>query len=84
MKYVSALVSGIVLVLAPALAAAQAADQQAVARYKTSLAPIVEVADAERVLAQAEINDAIARIEVRRALLALARAAGDLGPFLAR
>jgi len=67
-----------------ALAAAQAAEQQAVARYRTALAPIVDVADAERVLTQAEINDAIARIEVRRALLALGRAAGDLGPFASR
>ncbi|WP_169928026.1 TolC family protein [Labilithrix luteola] len=67
-----------------ALSAARAAEQQALARYRTTLAPIVDVADAERVLTQAEINDAIARIEVRRALLALARAAGDLGPLLSR
>jgi hypothetical protein len=35
-------------------------------------------------LAQAEIDDAVARLEVRRALLLLARASGDLGPFLAQ
>jgi len=64
-----------------ALAAARAAEQQAVARYRTTLAPIVDVADAERVLSQAEINDAIARVEVQRALFALKRAAGDLGAF---
>jgi hypothetical protein len=29
------------------------------------------------------MDDALARIEVRRAELLLARAAGDLGPFLA-
>lgn len=67
-----------------ALTAARAAEQQALARYKTGLAPVVDVADAERVLAQAEIEDAVARLETRRALLLLARASGDLGPFLAR
>jgi outer membrane protein TolC len=68
----------------PALASATAASQQALARYQSGLAPVVDVADAQRVLAQAEIDDAVARLEVRRALLLLARAAGDLGPFLAQ
>jgi outer membrane protein len=66
-----------------ALASARAAERQAVARYQAALAPAVDVADAERLLAQAELDDALARIEVRRAALLLARAAGDLGPFLA-
>ena len=66
------------------LSAARAAEQQAAARFKTGLTPVVEVADAERVLAQAEIDDAVARLEVRRALLLLARASGDLAPFMAR
>jgi outer membrane protein TolC len=65
-----------------ALASAQAAAQQALARYQSGLAPVVDVADAQRVLAQAEIDDAVARLEVRRALLLLSRAAGDLNPFL--
>jgi outer membrane protein TolC len=65
------------------LASARAAEQQIVARYRAGLAPVVDVADAERLLLQAEIDDAVARLEVRRALLAVARAAGDLGPFLA-
>jgi outer membrane protein len=64
------------------LAAARTAEQQAAARFKTGLTPVLEVADAERVLAQAEIDDALARLEVRRAMLLLARASGDLGPFL--
>jgi outer membrane protein TolC len=68
----------------PALASARAAEQQALARYQSGLAPVVDVADAERVLAQAEIDDAVARLEVRRALLLFARASGDLGPFLAQ
>jgi outer membrane protein len=67
-----------------ALASARAAEQQALARYQSGLSPVVDVADAQRVLAQAEIDDAVARLEVRRALLLLARAAGDLGPFLAQ
>lgn len=65
------------------LASARAAEQQILARYRAGLAPVVDVADAERLLTQAEIDDAIARLEVRRALLALARASGDLRPFLA-
>ncbi|HEX8795813.1 MAG TPA: TolC family protein [Polyangiaceae bacterium] len=63
------------------LAAARAAEAQIVARYRAGLAPVIDVADAERVLTQAEIDDAVARLEVRRAMLAVARAAGDLGPF---
>lgn len=65
-----------------ALTSARAAEQQAVARYKAGLSSLVDVADAERVLAQAEIDDAVARLEVRRGLLLMARASGDLGPFL--
>jgi outer membrane protein TolC len=66
------------------LASARAAEQQAVARFKTGLTPVVDVADAQRLLAQAEVDDAVARLEVRRALLLLARASGDLGPFMAQ
>ncbi len=69
---------------APTLAAAKTAQEQAVARFRTGLAPVVDVADAQRVLAQAELEDAIARLEVRRALLLMGRASGDLAPFLAR
>jgi outer membrane protein len=68
----------------PALASARAANEQAVARYKAGLSPLVDVADAQRVLAQADQDDAVSRLEVRRAQLLLARAAGDLGPFLAQ
>lgn len=69
---------------APTLAAARTAQEQAVARFKTGLTSVVDVADAQRVLAQAELDDVVARLEVRRALLLLARASGDLSPFLAR
>lgn len=67
-----------------ALASARVAEQQAAARFKTGLSPVVDVADAQRLLAQAEIDEAVARLEVRRALLLLARASGDLGPFFAQ
>jgi outer membrane protein TolC len=63
------------------LASARAAEQQATARYRTGLASVVDVAETQRLLAQAEIDDAVARIEVRRALLLLARASGDLSAF---
>jgi hypothetical protein len=43
---------------------------------------VVEVADAQRLLAQAEVDDAVARLGVWRALLAAARIQGDIKPFL--
>ncbi len=64
------------------LEAARAAHEQAQARYRSGLTGIVEVADAQRQLAQAEIDDSLARLGVWRALLALAVAQGDLAPFL--
>jgi outer membrane protein TolC len=42
----------------------------------------VDVADAQRLLAQAEIDDALARLSVWRALLAWQAALGDIRPFL--
>jgi outer membrane protein TolC len=64
------------------LQAAQLGETQATARYQAGLAPIVEVADAERLLLQAEIEDNLARLTVWRALLGQALAQGDLQPFL--
>jgi outer membrane protein TolC len=68
---------------APAVAAARAASSQAKARYEAGLAPVIDVADAQRLLAQAELEDVVARVEVRRALLLVARASGDFDVFLA-
>jgi outer membrane protein len=65
-----------------ALKAARAAESQATARYRAGLATVVEVAEAQRLLAQAEIDDAVARLNVRRSELLLSRAIGDLTPFL--
>jgi hypothetical protein len=42
------------------------------------------MAGAQRLLAQAEADDALARLAVWRALLAAAQANGNLGPFLDR
>jgi outer membrane protein TolC len=65
------------------VAAARAASEQATARYKAGLGNIDAVAEAQRLLAQAEIDDALARLGVWRGLLAIATAAGDIRPFLA-
>ena len=64
------------------LEAARSGAQQAGARYRSGLGSIAEVAEAERILSQAEADDAIARLAVWRALLGVAAAAGDLAPFL--
>jgi outer membrane protein TolC len=65
------------------LAAAQQSELQARARYDAGLATMVEVAEAQSLLAQAEVQDQLARVDVWRALLAEAVAQGDLDPFLA-
>jgi outer membrane protein len=69
--------------LAPVqLEAARAAESQAQARYKAGLATVLEVADTQRALAQAEIDNGLARLNVWRALLALRTAEGDLSTFV--
>jgi len=62
--------------------AAAAGESQARARYQSGLASVTEVAEAQRLLAQAEADDAVARLGVWRALLAAAQARGDLTSFL--
>lgn len=64
------------------LAAAQQSEAQASARYQAGLASIVEVADAQSLLAQAEFQDQVARVDLWRALLTHAVAHGDLTPFV--
>jgi outer membrane protein len=66
------------------LKAAMDAESRARARYSSGLANVIEVAEAQRLLAQAEADDALARLGVWRALLASTQAAGDLTPFLER
>jgi len=62
--------------------AAHTAFDQAQARYKAGLAPIDDVAQAQRLVVQAEIDDSIARLNVWRALLQLEASRGDIQPFL--
>jgi outer membrane protein TolC len=64
------------------ISAARAASQQATARYESGLGTIDQVAEAQRLLTQAEIDDALSHLGVWRALLGLATAAGDLQPFV--
>ena len=64
------------------LAAAQQSEMQARARYDAGLASIIEVADAQSLLAQAEVQDQLARVDVWRAVLAEAIAQGDVTVFL--
>ncbi len=65
------------------LAAARQSETQARARYNAGLTGIVDVAEAQSLLAQAEAEDQVARVNVWRALLASAIAKGDVAGFLA-
>jgi outer membrane protein TolC len=64
------------------LDSSHAAVDQAEARYKARLYGVDPVAEALRLLAQAEADDALARVDVWRAKLLLARAIGDMEPLL--
>jgi outer membrane protein TolC len=64
------------------LKAAQDAHASARARYDSGLGTITEVAEAQRLLAQGEIDDAVARLGIWRALALAIRTQGDAGPFL--
>lgn len=65
-----------------ALSSAQTSFAQANARYKAGLSPIDDVAQAQRLLVQAQIDDSIARLNVWRSFLHLQAIRGDLHPFL--
>ncbi|MEO8338963.1 MAG: TolC family protein [Nitrospirota bacterium] len=65
------------------VAAARAATEQATARYQAGLGNIDAVAEAQRLLTQSEIDDALSRLSVWRGLLGVATAAGDIQPFVA-
>lgn len=56
---------------------------QANAQYRSGLTNIVTVAEAQRLLAQAEIDDSLANLAVWRAILQNQTAQGDIGNFLA-
>jgi outer membrane protein len=65
-----------------ALSSAQTSFAQANARYKAGLSAIDDLAQAQRLLVQAQIDDSIARLNVWRAFLHLQAVRGDLQPFL--
>jgi outer membrane protein TolC len=64
------------------LTAAQQSEVQARARYDAGLAGIIEVAEAQNLLAGAEYQHAAARVDVWRALLAKAVAQGNLASLV--
>ena len=66
------------------LSASRDTETQTRARYRAGLATVVEVAEAQQLLVQASIDDALARLGLWRALLGLSGARGDLQPFLAQ
>jgi len=65
------------------VSSARTALQQGTARYQAGLAPIDDVAQAQRLLVQAQIDDALARLNVWRARLQVDTVRGDIQPFLA-
>jgi outer membrane protein len=64
------------------LEAARSTENQERARYQAGLATLVEVADAQSLLVQAETDDALARLAVWQNLAAVAASHGDLQPFV--
>lgn len=64
------------------LEASRQSEAQALARFHAGLGTIVDVAEAQSLLVQAEMDDSLARLSIWRALAGLAVAQGDLAPFL--
>jgi outer membrane protein len=62
--------------------AAKVREVKVLKRYSTGLTNMVSVAEAERALAEAQVEDALAQIEVWRSILSLAYVQGSLQPFL--
>jgi outer membrane protein len=64
------------------LRAARDTENQALARYRSGLATVVEVAEAQSLLVQAEADDALAQLAVWNNLASVAAAQGNLRPFI--
>lgn len=64
------------------LRASQDAERQARARFQAGVATLVDVAEAQRLLVNAEIDDSLARLGIWRAIERLSAAQGNLQPFL--
>ncbi len=62
--------------------AADAAAKQAQARYEAGLATVAQVAEANQILADSKVKEAVANVGVWKALLAVANVQGNLQPFL--
>lgn len=62
--------------------AALMAAQQAQARYEAGLATVAQVAEANQILADSRVKEAVANVGVWKALLSLSSVHGDLVPFL--
>ena len=56
------------------LEAAAASEQQATARYRAGLSTLIEVADAQRLLTETQIENALAKLNIWRAQLAVTAA----------
>lgn len=65
------------------LQAAQILEEQAQARYRAGLSTVVEVAEAQRLLRQAEVDDSLAKLGVWRSMFALGAAQGEMDELLA-
>lgn len=64
------------------LTASRQSETQALARFRAGLGTIVDVAEAQGLLAQAEMDDSLARLSIWRALVDLDAANGNIAPFL--
>lgn len=64
------------------LQAARLTESQAAAQFKAGLATVVDVAEAQRLVVQAVVDDARARLGVWKALLAFSGVQGELSQFL--
>jgi outer membrane protein len=62
--------------------AARDTESQARARYQSGLTGIIDVAEGQSLLAQAEVTDLIARLEIWRSMIAVAVSQGDVQAIL--
>ncbi len=73
---------GVAALMPELVSAARELENQSQVRYRTGLGDITELAEAQRSLRQAEIDNAVARIQVWRAAFGYAAASGNLNGFL--
>lgn len=64
------------------IAAAKMANLQTTQRYKAGLATLADVAEAQKLLTQAEVDDSLAKLGVWSAYLGGAESKGSLTPFM--